>query len=377
MPEDQLDSEVKVVQCGLEEIENECIFVDRALTAASQDHPGTKLASNCWQDLIALHRTLLHKHHDFFLVSQHPAASPALRKLATTNSMPARMMKHGIYSFLKLLQMHLDESIDYMLAFIYLAYPIITLLYEEAPDFKDIWIECLGNLGRYRMAIEDEDVRDRDTWAQVARSWFTEATDRDPTVGRIYHHFGILARADPLQQMYYYTRSLTSGALFPAARESLEETLLNPILGLVPARHIHALPIDTGFIKAHAMLFLDQDPNDFHNMKKMFLDNLNNHINLGKTKWKERGVYIAVTNLASWFGYGKEDEEIKEDKESKGDEEMKEDEEAKNYKYNALCEVFLHRPLDVAPGPPCQPGTFAHSVRYECCTHVTLNHVLT
>jgi hypothetical protein len=25
----------------------------------------------------------------------------------------------------------------------------------------------------------------------------------------------------------------------------------------------------------------------------------------------------------------------------------------------------------------CQPGTFAHSVRYECCTHVTLNHVLT
>jgi hypothetical protein len=25
----------------------------------------------------------------------------------------------------------------------------------------------------------------------------------------------------------------------------------------------------------------------------------------------------------------------------------------------------------------CQPGTFAHSVHYECCTHVTLNHVLT
>jgi hypothetical protein len=25
----------------------------------------------------------------------------------------------------------------------------------------------------------------------------------------------------------------------------------------------------------------------------------------------------------------------------------------------------------------CQPGTFAHSVHYECCTHVTLNCLLT
>ncbi|KAK4170762.1 hypothetical protein QBC36DRAFT_200754, partial [Triangularia setosa] len=32
-----------------------------------------------WQALVALYRTLLHKHHDFFLASQQPSASPALK----------------------------------------------------------------------------------------------------------------------------------------------------------------------------------------------------------------------------------------------------------------------------------------------------------
>ena len=41
--------------------------------------------------LIALHRTLLYEHHDFFLASQHPSASAALRRLATKYDMPARM----------------------------------------------------------------------------------------------------------------------------------------------------------------------------------------------------------------------------------------------------------------------------------------------
>jgi hypothetical protein len=154
-------------------VETKCIHVDRAQAAAAQDSsdPNHKLASDHWQALIALHRTLLHEHHDFFLASQHPSASPALRRLAAKYSMPARMWKHGIHSFLELLRRRLPDSIDYMLAFIYLAYQMMALLYETVPAFEDTWIECLGDLGRYRMAIEDEDIRDRETWAGVARSW--------------------------------------------------------------------------------------------------------------------------------------------------------------------------------------------------------------
>lgn len=41
-----------------------------------------------------------------------------------------------------------------MLAFIYLAYSMMALLYETVPAFEDTWMECLGDLRRYRMAIE-------------------------------------------------------------------------------------------------------------------------------------------------------------------------------------------------------------------------------
>ena len=55
-----------------------------------------------------------------------------------------------------------------MLAFIYLAYSMMALLYETVPAFEDTWIECLGDLGRFRVAIEDDDIADREVWAGVA-----------------------------------------------------------------------------------------------------------------------------------------------------------------------------------------------------------------
>jgi hypothetical protein len=306
---------VKSIYAGLTMVETKCIHVDRAQAAAAQDSD-TKLASDHWQALIALHRTLLHEHHDFFLASQHPSASPALRRLAAKYSMPARMWKHGIHSFLELLRRRLPDSIDYMLAFIYLAYQMMALLYETVPAFEDTWIECLGDLGRYRMAIEDEDVRDRETWAGVARSWYTKAADKNPTVGRLYHHLAILARPNALQQMYYYSRSLTCVKPFQSARESIL-TLLDPILGRAGATLTHALAIDTNFIKAHGLQFEEysvpeekrgQSPSvDFTNAKADYIGNLDNHIGRVTAKWKEQGVYIAVTNIAGWFAYGQDD----------------------------------------------------------------------
>lgn len=42
-----------------------------------------KMNNEQWQALFALHRTLLHEHHDFFSAVQHPSASPAPRLLAS------------------------------------------------------------------------------------------------------------------------------------------------------------------------------------------------------------------------------------------------------------------------------------------------------
>lgn len=127
-------------------VESKCIEVDNAQSSQSE----TQLNNEQWQALIALHRTLLHEHHDFFLASQHPSASQALRRLASKYAMPARMWRHGIHSFLELLRHRLPHSLEHMLTFIYLAYSMMALLYETVPAFEDTWIECLGDLGRYR-----------------------------------------------------------------------------------------------------------------------------------------------------------------------------------------------------------------------------------
>ncbi|KAE8857068.1 hypothetical protein PTNB29_08135 [Pyrenophora teres f. teres] len=321
--QEELASEVKSIYAGLTMVENKCMHVDRAqaVAAAQEGEAKTNLASDHWQALIALHRTLLHEHHDFFLASQHPSSSPALRRLA------------------ELLRRRLPESIDHMLAFIYLAYQMVALLYETVPAFEDTWIECLGDLGRYRMAIEDEDVRDRETWAGVARSWYIKAADKNPTVGRLYHHLAILARPHPLLQMYYYSRSLASLRPFQNARDSIK-TLTDPALDPSKEHTINASKVDLSFVKTHALQFehrsVEKDPSwtykefpsdeessndEFPNDKEFpddgpspeFLDqlasytgDLDNCIGRVTAKWKDLGIYTAVANIAGWFDYGKD-----------------------------------------------------------------------
>lgn len=152
--QEQLVAEVKGIYAGLVMVESKCIEVDNAQNSSNTD-TSSKLNHDQWKALIALHRTLLHEHHDFFLASQHPSASPALRRLASKYAMPARMWRHGIHSFLELLRHRLPTSLEHMLTFIYLAYSMMALLYETVPAFEDTWIECLGDLGRYRYAAVD------------------------------------------------------------------------------------------------------------------------------------------------------------------------------------------------------------------------------
>ena len=52
--------------------------------------------------------------------------------------------------------------------------------------FEDTWIECLGDLGRYRMEIKDDEPKGREIWGRVAHFWYSKATDKNTTVRRLY-----------------------------------------------------------------------------------------------------------------------------------------------------------------------------------------------
>ena len=193
-----------------------------------------------------------------------------------------------------------------MLAFIYLTYQIIALLYEIVPIFQDTQIECLSDLGRYYIAIKDKDLRDRETQTGVICFWYSKAADKSPSVGRLYYHLAILARPNTLQQLYYYLRSLTYVQLFISAQKSIL-ILLDPILSHSRTLYLYSLPIDTDFIRAYSILFRKLSAEGFKEALISFLSQLDNYIRRVTTKQKQQGIYITVTNIARLFNYGLQD----------------------------------------------------------------------
>jgi Est1 DNA/RNA binding domain len=302
--QEQLVAEVKGIYAGLVMVEGKCIQVDLKQAALARDAPPgspPKLNNEQWQALIALHRTLLHEHHDFFLASQHPSATPAVKRLATKYAMPARLWRHGIHSFLELLRNRLPESLDHMLAFIYLAYSMMTLLFETVPAFEETWIECLGDLGRYRMAIEDDNIRDREVWTQVARQWYLKASDRSPRTGRLYHHLAILARPNALQQLFFYGKALSVAFPFVAAKDSMGP-FFQPFLDSKQGRRFP--PVITAYVNVHAYLAIRTTQGSFTSTLVEFVNHLDGHIGRVTQRFLEQGYYIAIANCIALLAYG-------------------------------------------------------------------------
>ncbi|KAJ5107831.1 DNA/RNA-binding domain E.t1.c1-type [Penicillium angulare] len=293
--EEQLISEVRGIYSGLVMVEQKCIDVDKQ---QAESESKTELSGSQWQALISLHRTLIYEHHDFFLASQHPSASKVLKNLAEKYAMPARMWRFGIHSLLELLRQKLPGSLDYMLNFIYIAYSMMTLLLESVVAFRETWIECLGDIARYRMAIEESDLGDREIWVGVSRYWYNQGADESPNVGRIQHHLAVLARPDGLQQLFYYTKSLVSVEPFQTARDSIA-LLLNPYKG----QELSQPTMLTAFLATHGILFNQGPQEQFIASANHFLSLLRKDVRrLGQQR--HYGVYMMSCNLSTILQYG-------------------------------------------------------------------------
>ncbi|KAK5459656.1 hypothetical protein LTS15_003785 [Exophiala xenobiotica] len=299
--QEQLVNEVKGIYAGLVMVEKKCVEI-----CQQQSQTTTKLSNEQWQALIALHRTLLHEHHDFFLASQHPTASPALRRLPTKYAMPARMWRHGIHSFLELLRHRLPYSLEHMLSFVYLAYQMMGLLMESVPTFHETWIECLGDLARYRMAIEEADMRDRENWSNVARMWYNRAADRSPTTGRIQHHLAVLARPNVVRQLFYYTKALISGVPFVNARDSIM-LLFTPFLEKFEVTSQKYPKMETSLVTAAGILFTRGSIHDYCGHITHFVSELDGTINRTGSNFKVQGAEVASSLIAMVLDFGSEE----------------------------------------------------------------------
>lgn len=311
---EQLVAEVKGIYSGLDMLEAKCEEVGIQQTISAQAHPSTqlkfsKLSNIQWQAIIVLHRTLLHEHHDFFLVSQFPSASTALRQLASNYATPAQMWRHGIHGFLELLRHRFPDSMEHILAFIYLAYFMIAILYETLPGFSDAWVTCLGDLGRYRRAIEEEDIKEGEVWASVAKIWYVKASDKSPGTGRLHHHLAILARPHALEEPNFYVKSLFGSAPFGHARASIM-TLYSPILKkatLKKQETIYQRPCEPILVKAFGLcVSTDHDKSDSLMADVMRLSD--NWVNWVAAKRLTQEYQIAVLDDTFTLGFGYEED---------------------------------------------------------------------
>ena len=126
------------------------------------------------------------------------------------------------------------------------------------PLYKEVFADYVGDLGRYRMAIEDDEPKDRELWSNVARFWYNKASDKTPAVGRLHHHAAILARAYSLEQLSLYLRSLTCVNPFESARGSLM-ALFDPVLSKKNAT-LDEFSLEAMLTRAHGMLFTSTSP---------------------------------------------------------------------------------------------------------------------
>lgn len=193
---------------------------------------------------------------------------------------------------------------------------MMALLYETVPAFEDTWIECLGDLARYRMAIEDGEPRDRENWSGVARYWYAKASDRSPHIGRLYHHLAILARHYSFEQLSLYLRALTCITPFDSAKGSVM-VLFTPALEDTEALSQRVPDLERLGIVAHGMLFTYPEKTiaDFYrifsNLKgsidKVVRDAVrhpSNRTQPNRYKLRKSLVFLTLSNISGLLGYG-------------------------------------------------------------------------
>ncbi|KAI9040660.1 uncharacterized protein KD926_007876 [Aspergillus affinis] len=292
----QLSSEVRIIFSGIAKVEKRC-------SEYIQD--GQKMAvisPDKWHAMLTAHQILLQEHHDFYMASQHPSSIPSLgRRISEKYAMSIRIWRYGIHAFLELLRSRLPDSLEPMLTFIYYAYSMMTLFLETVPSYEETWIEYLGDLSKYRMAVDESNLHDREIWGGVAKYWYNKAADRNPDVGRIQHHLAVAARPDIVQQLFYFTKSLISVRPCQGTRE-IFVVLFNPLLK--DPRVVRYPQVMAGFVTAHGYLFGRNTSERFFSAAENFLSGLDNYIPRVGGIFKMQGVYIAASNFAAMLEYG-------------------------------------------------------------------------
>lgn len=111
-----------------------------------------------WTKLISDHKRLAEMMHNLMEISLAPSVPASLRVIPTKYNIIIRLWTHAFHKLLEALRRASFSSplaLEHLQDFIYYAYTFYTGLFEEPTlrSFRSGWLEALGDLARYRMAV--------------------------------------------------------------------------------------------------------------------------------------------------------------------------------------------------------------------------------
>ncbi|KAF9228014.1 hypothetical protein BS17DRAFT_747074 [Gyrodon lividus] len=117
-----------------------------------------ELEQQKWSKLISDHKRLAEMMHNLMEISLAPSVPASLRVIPTKYNIIIRLWTHAFHKLLEALRRASFSSplaLEHLQDFIYFAYTFYTGLLEEPSltTFRAGWLEALGDLARYRMAV--------------------------------------------------------------------------------------------------------------------------------------------------------------------------------------------------------------------------------
>ena len=156
------------------------------------------------------------------------------------------------------------------------------------------------------MALQSDEITDRQLWNNTFRLWYKKAIDKDPNRGELYHHLATLMSPYTSKQLSLYARSLTCVSPSELAKADII-SMFNQFLST-------KLPVswDEIFMRAHAMIFGDQTyrPDEFDRVFDKLGKNDLAGIIISK-RFNKLGVFAAISNIAALFEYGTSESGVK------------------------------------------------------------------
>ncbi|KAL2375222.1 hypothetical protein, variant [Blastomyces gilchristii SLH14081] len=278
----------------------------RCLVECAKIEHITKLNETQWADLVECHKTLLHHHYNLLICTQHPISGREISAIPVTCKMPSRLLHQGIYIFLEIMKARRPDSHDYMTPFIYDAYGLIALLIETAPRFKNVWLECLGDLASYMMCLEERDSIENRAWKVVSSQWYHKALDENPGKGSLYHRLGNLSTPNMGRQLFFYSKSLVATEPYTMSKNRVESAF-KMALDSIQNRGVTTPDLSSWFVGSHAMLIRSGSIHSFIVYVKEYIVIFAAQVKQQTFKFREAAICMGVPNIAAMLQYGEQD----------------------------------------------------------------------